>query len=159
MPFLINVEQFIGALAAVFLLIRLGRKTILQFGTLFDGIANILIAVGFLFLDTWNNERVGKDLILAGLFLFMPVFGMTLGPIVWLYIPEIVQPSMLPFSTAIVWVCAALVIILFPILTADVFDSNPAILLFFFAVWCGVSFIFNVRFMVETKDKPEKVIQ
>lgn len=86
MPFLINVEQFIGALAAVFLLIRLGRKTILQFGTLLDGIANILIAVGFLFLDTWNNERVGKDLILAGLFLFMPVFGMTLGPIVWLYI-------------------------------------------------------------------------
>ena len=47
----------------------------------------------------------------------MAVFGLSLGPVVWLYIPEIVQPRIVPFSTATNWIIASIVIILFPILT------------------------------------------
>ena len=61
--------------------------------------------------------------------MYVAIFGLSLGPIVWLYIPEIVQPKIVPFSTATNWICASFVVILFPILTENVLDKNPAILL------------------------------
>jgi hypothetical protein len=49
--------------------------------------------------------------------MFMAVFGLSLGPVVWLYILEIVQPKIVPYSTAGDWISASIVIILFPIIT------------------------------------------
>ena len=112
----------------------------------------MLVAIGF-FIKGEDKGGPGQALILAGLFIYMAVFGLSLGPIVWLYIPEIVQPKIVPFSTATNWICASLVIILFPILTDNVLNKNPAILFLFFTVWCFVSFVFNLKFVVETKDK------
>ena len=89
----------------------------------------------------------------------MWVFGVSLGPIVWLYIPEVVQPQIVPFSTATNWICASLVIILFPILTDNVLDSNPAILFLIFTLVHLEALLFNMKFMVETKDKTERAIQ
>ena len=83
----------------------------------------------------------------------MGVFGVSLGPVVWLYIPEIVQPKIVPFSTATNWICASLVIILFPILTDSILDNNPGVLFLFFGIWCVGSFIFNMKYQIETKDK------
>ena len=54
---------------------------------------------------------------MVGLFMFMAAFGLSLGPVVWLYIPEIVQPKIIPYSTASNWISASIVIILFPIIT------------------------------------------
>jgi len=56
-------------------------------------------------------------MIVVGLFLFMGIFGVSLGPVVWLYIPEIVAPKIVPYSTMVNWVSASSVIILFPIIT------------------------------------------
>ncbi len=44
-------------------------------------------------------------------------FGLTLGPIVWLYIPEIVEPKIIPFSTMTNLAGAALCIIVFPLIS------------------------------------------
>lgn len=85
---------------------------------------------------------------MVGLFLYMGVFGVSLGPVVWLYIPEVVQPKIVSFSTATNWICASLVIILFPILTENILDKNPGILFVFFAAWCGLSFVFNLKFVI-----------
>ena len=92
-------------------------------------------------------------MILIGLFVYMAVFGLSLGPVVWLYIPEIVQPKIVPYSTASIWICASLVIILFPIITDNVLNKNPGLLFVFFTVWCVGSFVFNFFFVLETKDK------
>ena len=54
-------------------------------------------------------------MILSGLVVFMANFGLTLGPVVWLYIPEIVQPNIVPFSTGMNWTGTSLVLLLFPI--------------------------------------------
>ena len=115
-------------------------------------ISNALLFLGFL-LDKQFNSDAGQLFILLGLFLYMAVFGVSLGPVVWLYIPEIVQPKIIPFSTATNWISASLVIILFPILSDDVFNKNPTYLFAFFGIWCIVSFIINLKFVIETKGK------
>lgn len=153
MPSLINFEQVLGTFATGLLLMKFGRKTILQFGTFFEGLADLLVAVGF-FIKLGNDDSTfAQALILLGLFLYMGVFGISLGPVVWLYIPEVVQPKIVPFSTATNWICASLIIILFPILTENVLNSNPAVLFVIFGVWCALSFLFNLKFVIETKDK------
>lgn len=97
-----------------YLLSRIGRKTILQFGTAVGAVSNGIIATGFFIHD--SNTTLGNVLILTGLVIYMANFGVSLGPVVWLYIPEIVQPKIVPFSTGLNWTGAALTMILFPIL-------------------------------------------
>ena len=89
----------------------------------------------------------------------MGVFGISLGPIVWLYIPEIVDPKVVPFSTATNWISASLIIMLFPIMTEHLLNDNPALLFAVFAVWCIASFVLHLKYVVETKDKSERLIQ
>lgn len=127
------------------LLRKFGRRTILLYGALFEGIACALIMIGF-FIN--GDDNSGDSLILAGLFLYMAVFGLSLGPVVWLYIPEIVQPKIVPYSTASNWISASLVIILFPIMTEDILNGNPGVLFVFFTAWCIGSFVFNYFFVL-----------
>lgn len=140
-----------------YLLSRLGRRTILLYGTLFEGVACALISIGFFIKD--SNSGASEVMILIGLFFYMAVFGLSLGPVVWLYIPEIVQPKIVPYSTASNWISASLVIILFPIITDNILDKNPGILFVFFTVWCTGSVVFNYFFVLETKDKTERMIK
>jgi len=150
----VNFEQVLGTLVTGFLLFKFGRKTIVQYGTLLEGAANLLVAIGFFIKgDQTSADSAGQGLILTGLFLFMGVFGLSLGPVVWLYIPEIVQPAVVPFSTATNWICASLVIILFPIIKDNVLNGNPAVLFLIFTAYCFLSLVFNAKFMIETKDK------
>jgi Na+/melibiose symporter-like transporter len=86
----------------------------------------------------------------------MAVFGLSLGPVVWLYIPEIVQPKIVPYSTMANWMATLLIVFLFPVIRAMLPDKNPAILFLFFSVWCLCSFFFNAKFVIETKGKSEK---
>jgi len=97
-----------------YLLSRIGRKVILQYGTFVGGVSNAIVAIGFFIKD--SNDGLGSGLILFGLVVFMANFGLSLGPVVWLYIPEIVQPSIVPYSTLVNWGGASLVMLLFPII-------------------------------------------
>lgn len=99
-----------------FLLTKYGRKTILQVGTLGAAVANVVIAFGYFISDSHPSLSVG--LILLALFYYMANFGLSLGPIVWMYIPEIVDPDFLPFSTMVNWGGSAATILLFPIIKA-----------------------------------------
>lgn len=157
MPSLINLEQVLATFLTSYLLTKFGRKIILLIGALGEGIACGIIMIGFFVQD--DQPQVSESLVLVGLFMFMAVFGLSLGPVVWLYIPEIVQPKIVPYSTASNWISASLVIILFPIMTENVLGGNPALLFVFFTAWCFGSFIFNYFFVIETKDKSEKAIR
>jgi hypothetical protein len=85
--------------------------------------------------------------------LFIVGYGFTIGPIAWIYIPEILDPSMIPYSTTATWVGASIVMVLFPILTEDYLNGNPSILFIFSTVWCLGSAIINYFFALETKGK------
>jgi hypothetical protein len=97
-------------------------------------------------------------MIIFGLFIFMAIFGMTLGPVVWLYIPEIVNPKVIPVSTMFNWIANLLIVLLFPIIRSSLPGQNPAMMFVFFGAWCMASFFFNAKFLIETKGKKEKEI-
>lgn len=67
---------------------RYGRKQILQRGTAGCVIALLAVTLGFYLFDK-GDKAIGGFLIVMWLIIFMAVFGLSLGPIVWLYIPEI----------------------------------------------------------------------
>jgi hypothetical protein len=116
----------------------------------------VMIACGF-----WMKEQVqglGLGLIIVGLFLFMANFGLTLGPVVWVYLPEIVQSSILPYATAMNWGTASLITLFFPVIKDHLPKKNPAWLFIFFALWCALSFLFNKKYLVETRNRTEKEI-
>jgi SP family xylose:H+ symportor-like MFS transporter len=108
MPILINMLQFVGAIIAAFLLARIGRKFLLEMGALTTSIGTLMVAIGFM-----NQQLMW---ILIGLIFFMACFGLTLGPVVWIYLPEVAQPKILSFATAVNWASCSLVMLLFPII-------------------------------------------
>ena len=96
---------------------------------------------------------------MIGLVYFMASFNLSLGPVVWLYIPEIVDPSFLPYSTMVNWGSSALCILLFPILKAQLPNRNPAPMFIFFAAWSVLSFFINQRYVVETAGKTMRQVK
>lgn len=114
LPILINLEQVIGALFASYLLTVIGRKVLLQVGSFMACVGCAVIAAGFFLTKT--SPGVSIVLIVFGLVLFMANFGFTLGPVVWVYLPEIVQPNVLPYATMVNWASAALIMLLFPVI-------------------------------------------
>ena len=107
----------IGSLTCSYLLSRFGRKQILQSGCVAGTVALLCISVGFFFKPKGDgSSTMSTVFILIGLALFMANFGLTLGPVIWLYIPEIVQPSLVGVATGVNWLGASITMILFPIL-------------------------------------------
>lgn len=85
LPSIVNFEQVVTAIISSFLLKKYGRKLILQYGTVGAIITNFIIGIGFFLMG--SSPKLSVALILIGLFCYMANFGLSLGPIVWLYIP------------------------------------------------------------------------
>jgi hypothetical protein len=154
-PSLVNLSVFIGGIASVFILIHLGRKPAGHIGILGESLANLFIILGAYI--TGGGKEVQGILSIVGLFICTFVYGSFLGPITWAYIPEIVEPKMIPFTTSVSWVVASIVVTLFPILSHIM--SNPGPIFIFFGGFCILSCLFNVIFMVETKGKSQLQIK
>ncbi len=131
----------------------MGRVAILQVGTFVSFISLLFVAIGFIY----ENSVSGSVLIMMGLFVFMLNFGYSLGPVVWLYIPEVVETEIIPYSTLANWSAATLVILLFPVIS-NAFGT-PVPLFFFFAGWSLAAFFINKKYLVETKLKTEREIR
>lgn len=146
LPILINLEQVVAAVLTSYLLTVIGRKALLQIGSSMACVGCGIIAIGF-FLE---NVSPGTSIVLIifGLVLFMANFGFTLGPVVWLYLPEIVQPNILPYATMVNWASAALIMLLFPVIKETLPNKNPALLFLFFSIWSTLSFFFNKKFII-----------
>lgn len=98
-------------------------------------------------------------MIIAGLFIFMAAFGLSLGPFVWIMIAESVPPKFVPYGIMGNWVGATIETILFPILTDILPDKNPAPLFLFFSAFSLISLFVNQKFLVETKNKTRKQVE
>ena len=46
------------------------------------------------------------------------VYGISLGPAVWLYVPEIIPAKIVPFATTLNWIGGAITILINPIVSA-----------------------------------------
>lgn len=87
-PIFMNILLLVGALLSICILSRVGKKTLLQFGTLVLSAAMLLNALGFFILSL--NATVKLVMILIGLLVYNLIFGMTFGSIIWAYVTEIV---------------------------------------------------------------------
>lgn len=142
-----------ASLVTSYLLTRLGRKIILQAGTLIAAVCLLLIGIGFIVKGDGDITTAVSVLILGGLVIYMANFGLSLGPVVWLYIPEILEPDLIPFSTGANWAVASLITILFPILKNKI---GEAPLFMIYAGYSALGLFFSQKFVLETKGKTEK---
>lgn len=147
--------QFVACLGTSLILKKIGRKTLLQLGTGISFIVLTIVGIGFVALD--NNSTFQQILVIVSLYVFMISFGFTLGPVVWLYIPEIVPATIVPFTTLSNWAGASITIIIFPILGTAI--GNSGYLFFVFSLWCLASILVNHKWVVETMGKTERQIK
>jgi hypothetical protein len=106
-----------GAFLSIFILARIGRKTMIQIGTFGLSISLLFITIGFFIQDSAPSPSNG--LILTGLFSYMFIYGTSLGTIVWLYLAEVAEPSIISYATLVTWCAAAVVMVLFPIINSN----------------------------------------
>lgn len=92
-------------------------------------------------------------IIILGFVAVRMIFSMTLGPVCWIYLAEIVEPDIIGISTMFNWLTAALISLAFPIVV-EAF-GGPQWLFCLLGVLMWVSYFINDRFMIETKGKPE----
>lgn len=69
----------------------------------------------------------------------MIIYGTTIGPAVWLYVPEIIPPKIVPPATSMNWLGVAFSVMVTPIIIKAVGSPYPVFFLF-----AGVSFVFFV---------------
>lgn len=146
-----------GSLFSVLLIKRIGRRPLLHFGTIVVIITNIVTAIGYL-PHFYTIDSSGKSVISTGqivplmifLFIFMLIYGVTLGPITFSYVPEMTPAKYVPVAIAANWVGAIITIVIFPILTNYI---SQAYLFFILTGLISIGCILNFRFLIETKDK------
>ena len=127
---------------------KYGRKSILLLGDSLC-IITLLILTIFGFLDLTNPS---KYIILV----YMFSFGISLGPIVWLYLPEILPEKGVSIAALANWVGCGIIGLFFP-MVKDAIQIQGTFLIFL--ACCVASFFYMLIFVKETKGKSSEEIE
>lgn len=120
-----------------------GRKPLTLFGNIVLGVVDMLLGLLFIFYD-WSTSGY---IILVLLVIYIIVFGVSLGPVVWLYVPEIIPSKIVPIATVMNFLGASIATIFTPMIMEV--NSNNAFPAFFgFGCITLVLFVINYRYMV-----------
>jgi len=133
-PLIINIIQFFATVGSLYLLKNFGRKPILLTGNFGMGICDILIGILFLYIDKSN---VIFWMVFVILIVYMAIYGFTIGPVVWMYVPEIIPAKVVPFATMLNWIGSSFCLIIAPIIN----DSLGSYAVFF--VFGGLTIFFG----------------
>ena len=118
------------ALLVGFIAKNLGRKLLLLFGDVVCFAALLILTVcSFLYANN-TNEGLSVTIIIM-VYVYCFGYGMSLGPIVWLYNAEILPEKGVSISTIANWSGVIFISFLFPI-CKDAFNVGP--IFAFFAV-------------------------
>lgn len=79
------------------------------------------------------------------------MYGMTLGPLVWAYLPEVVPARIIPLAQCANWLVDCFTLSLPGVIIAHA--GNPWPLFFVFFLWNLISIPINYFILVETKGK------
>lgn len=141
-----NFLQFIATMCTIAVLTKIGRKPLTLFGNLTLGIIDIVIGIFFIF----NDFSASGYIIFGLLILYNLVYGISLGPVVWLYVPEIIPAKIVPLATMMNWLGCSISVIFTPI-AINANDGNAFPVFFFFGGITLLFFIFNASAMIETR--------
>lgn len=147
-PLFINIIQLIATASSILVLTRFGRRPILLAGNL--GVAACSLIVGFFFMAIYFT---GEESLVWGAMLFIIIFmifyGATIGPAVWLYVPEIIPAKVVPPATAMNWLGVSISVMVTPIVIEAANTPYPVFL--FFGIISTLFFVMNYFMVVETK--------
>lgn len=144
-PFIINLVQFVATFGAIYTLNSFGRKTILVTGNLALGVFDLILGVLFIFIQKFNDAF---SIVLAILILYMMFYSITIGPTVWLYVPQIIPAKVVPFATVLNWLGGSLCIIILPIVNQSLGQYS---IFFIFGGLTLVTALINVFYIMQTK--------
>lgn len=136
---LFGVINLVTPLVTGFIANKVGRKTLLITGDIVCMVCLVLFPIPGL------PTIIQK----ASVFVYSIGFGFSLGPIVWLYIPEVLPDIGIGIAVLANWVTATIVVQTFTILYAAL--GNYSFWIFF--GFCLVGLLFLIVFVKETKDK------
>ncbi|WP_139955756.1 sugar porter family MFS transporter [Flavicella sediminum] len=143
----LGVTNLIFTLLGVFLIDKLGRKTLMYIGSVAYIISLSLLSAAF-FLE-WTGMAVP-----VFLFLFIGAHAVGQGAVIWVFISEIfpnhLRASGQAFGSSTHWVLAALIPSLFPLLLKAV---GGGMVFLVFAVMMVFQLLFVAFLMPETKGK------
>ncbi len=145
MPIVICFVLFASIFGAVYTSKTFGRRTIILTGSLGLGICDVFIGVCFVFIDQFAGS---SWIIIVVLIFYMIIYGTTIGPTVWMYIPEIIPGSVVPVAATINFLSSACCLTLSPIITAS---QGPAFTYFCFGGITLVITLVNMFGMIESK--------
>ena len=141
----IGVTNLIFTLLGVFLIDRLGRKTLMYIGSIGYIISLSLVSMAF-FLN-WEGMAVP-----IFLFMFIASHAIGQGAIIWVYISEIfpnhLRASGQSFGTSTHWILAAIIPSMVPMLFSSI---GPGVVFMIFAIMMVFQLLFVIFMMVETK--------
>lgn len=109
------------------------------------GICDIFMAISFIFID--QVVQLGWVIFVVLVF-YMVIYGMTIGPTVWMYIPEIIPGKLVSVAATINMVSSTACLMLSPIISAG--EGAAATYFTFGAITLAITFI-NVFGMIESK--------
>jgi SP family sugar:H+ symporter-like MFS transporter len=152
---IIGLVNFLPCIPAYFLIQRFGRKTILTWGSFGMLISLIPCSVTFLLTSKGMGGDVLPLLSLVFLCLYIISFAVSLGPLCWTYMTEVMTEKALSIGVAVNLVLTVAAALLAPIL----FDTMKGYVFVMCAVFAFITFIFCIIVLKETKGLTEKQIQ
>jgi sugar porter (SP) family MFS transporter len=132
---ILGIVNLVSPLMGGLFTTKVGRKTLLIVGTAICGAA--------LFLLTFVGPLLSKVMI----FVYIVAFECSLGPIVWLYIPEILPDVGVGAAVLFNWIFATIVVLTYP----QIPSIDTAFMIYGCCMAAGI--VFMVFFVKETKDK------
>lgn len=86
----------------------------------------------------------------------MFAFGISLGPVVWLYLPEILPEKGVSIAALANWVFCGIIGFCFPIVNKNIKIQGSFLI---FLICCVLSFLYVFFFVKETKGKSSEEIE
>lgn len=147
-PLLANIIQLIATAGSIVLLTHFGRRSLILFGNLSLAIIDLIIGAMFLIL-VFSDSKAPVYVALVFIMIFMISYGLTIGPVVWLYVPEIIPARFVPPATFMNWFGCSICVIVTPFVVEAVNSSYP--MFFFFGGISLIFFVVNYFWVIETK--------
>ncbi|MGO1120651.1 sugar porter family MFS transporter [Rhodovibrionaceae bacterium A322] len=148
----LGVVNVIATVVAILTVDRLGRRPLALYGAL----AMVLGLVCVVLAQIWDWSGLG----LAGLCIYIAAFAMSLGPLPYVMmaelIPSTIRETGLAVASATSWLFNALVAFFF---LSGVSVFGLAAVFVFFALVCGLAFIISLVWMPETKGRNLEAIE
>ena len=156
----VSLINFISTLSAVYLLRRIGRKVLLAYGFLSMCIWTSLLFKNEFVIRNFENDKVKDLMVSKALFswfsmifiaLFVISFALTIGPLAWIFLTEIMTEKGMGIATSLNWVIIMFITIV-PIFGNTNQDQYNYSWLFF--TWSGFwmfGFILIIVFVKETR--------